>query len=73
MALGMRRKFMISETVAKSEFYVNSTKEVLNNTIATALTQQLFLLELNKSAVQIGLKKCLILSTFSGYWETKVL
>ena len=56
MTSGMRRKLKKSETVAKSEFYLNSTKEVLNNTIATALTWQLFLLGLNKSAVQISLK-----------------
>ena len=58
MASGMRRKrkLMRSETVVKSEFYLNSRKEVLNNTIATVLTWQLFLLGLSKSAVQIGLK-----------------
>ena len=44
----MRRDLKKSEAVAKSEFYLNSTKEVLNNTIATALTWQLFLLGLNK-------------------------
>ena len=52
----MRRDLKKSEAVAKSEFYLNSTKEVLNNTIATALTWQLLLLGLNKSAVQISLK-----------------
>ena len=52
----MRRDLKKSEAVAKSEFYLNSTKEVLNNTIATALTSQLFLPGLNKSAVQISLK-----------------
>ena len=56
MTSGMRRDLKKSEAVAKSEFYLNSTKEVLNNTIATALTWQLFLLGLNKSAVQISLK-----------------
>ena len=56
MTSGMRRDLKKSEAVAKSEFYLNSTKEVLNNTIATALTWQLFLLGLNKSAVQISFK-----------------
>ena len=56
MASGMRRKLKKSEAVAKSEFYLNSTKEVLNNTTATALAWQLFLLGLNKSAEQISLK-----------------
>ena len=56
MTSGMRRDLKKSEAVAKSEFYLNSTKEVLNNTIATALTWQLFLLGLNKSAVLISLK-----------------
>ena len=56
MTSGMRRDLKKSEAVAKSKFYLNSTKEVLNNTIATALTWQLFLLGLNKSAVQISLK-----------------
>ena len=56
MTSGMRRDLKKSEAVTKSEFYLNSTKEVLNNTIATALTSQLFLLGLNKSAVQISLK-----------------
>ena len=56
MTSGMRRDLKKSEAVAKSEFYLNSTKEVLNNTIATALTSQLFLPGLNKSAVQISLK-----------------
>ena len=56
MTSGMRRDLKKSEAVAKSEFYLNSTKEVLNNTIATALTWQLLLLGLNKSAVQISLK-----------------
>ena len=50
------RKLKKSEAVAKSEFYLNSTKEILNNTTATVLTWQLFLLGLNKSTVQICLK-----------------
>ena len=51
----MRRKLNKSEAVAKSEFYLNSTK-VLSNTIATVLTWPLFLQGLNKSAIQIGFK-----------------
>ena len=56
MASGMRRKLKKPEAVPKSEFYLNSTKEVLNNATATALAWQLFLLGLNKSAEQISLK-----------------
>ena len=56
MVSGMRRKLKKSDAVAKSEFYSNSTKEILNNTTATVLTWQLFLLGLNKSTVQICLK-----------------
>ena len=41
MTLGMRRKLKKSETVAKSKFYLNYTKEVLNNTIAAVLLWQL--------------------------------
>ena len=52
----MRRKLMKSEAVANSKLYLNSTKEVLNNSIATALTWELFSLGLNKCAVEIGLK-----------------
>ena len=52
----MSRKHKKSEAATKSEFYLNSTIEVLNNTIARLLTLQLFLLGFNKSAVQIGLK-----------------
>ena len=56
MTLGMRRKLIKSEAVANSKLYLSSTKEVLNNTIATALTWELFSLGLNKSTVEIGLK-----------------
>ena len=52
----MRRKLIKSEAVANSKLYLSSTKEVLNNTIATALTWELFSLGLNKSTVEIGLK-----------------
>ena len=72
MVSGMRRKLKKSEAVAKSEFYLNSTKEILNNTTATVLTWQLFLLGLNKSTVQM-FEKYLMLSTFSDYWERKML
>ena len=50
------RNIKKSEALAKSEFYSNSTKEVLNNAIDRVLTWQLFLLGLNKSTVQVGLK-----------------
>ena len=40
----MNRNVNKSETVAESEFYLNFTKEVLNNTIDRVLTWQLFLL-----------------------------
>ena len=56
MVSGMSRKHKKSEAATKSEFYLNFTIEVLNNTIARVLTLQLFLLGFNKSAVQIGLK-----------------
>ena len=56
MALGTRRKLNKSEVVAKSQLYLNYSKEVSNNGIATVLTRQLFLLGLNKSSVLIGLK-----------------
>ena len=52
----MRRKLNKSEVVAKSQLYLNYSKEVSNNGIATVLTRQLFLLGLNKSSVLIGLK-----------------
>ena len=52
----MSRKYKKSEAATKSEFYLNSTIEVLNNTIARVLTLQLFFLGFNKSTVQIGLK-----------------
>ena len=60
----MSRNIKKPEIVAKSAFYLNSTKEVLNNTIDKVLTWQLFLLQLNKSKIQIGLKKCLIFKHF---------
>ena len=44
MASGMNRNVNKSEAVTKSEFYLNSTKEALNNTIDRVLTWQLFLL-----------------------------
>ena len=37
MVSGMGRKLKKSEAGAKLEFYLNSSKEVLNNTIATVL------------------------------------
>ena len=56
MLSDMSRKLKKLEAVVKLEFYLNSTKEILNNTIARVLTWQLFLLGLNKSIVQIGWK-----------------
>ena len=55
MASGIRRKLKKSEAAAKGEFYLNSTGG-FNNTITRVLTWQLFLLGLNKNAMQIGLK-----------------
>ena len=55
MASGIRRKLKKLEAAAKGEFYLNSTGG-FNNTITRVLTWQLFLLGLNKNAMQIGLK-----------------
>ena len=54
MASGMGRNFKRTEAVVKLEFYVNSTCEVLNNTIDRVLILQLFLLGWNMGTIQIG-------------------
>ena len=66
MASCMGRNLYSSEIMAKSEFYLDSTYKVLNNTIDRVLTLQLFLIGLNMSTVQICLKNAyqgVILST----------
>ena len=77
----MERNFQRSEAVTKSEFYLNSTYKVLNNTINRVLTLQLSSIGLNMSTEQICLKNAQLvllvaavepfhmLNVFPGYFQ----
>ena len=59
--------------MAKSEFYINSIKEVLNNTLYIYSADMAIMpTSIEQEHSTNRFKQNLVLSTLSGYWETKM-